>query len=142
MRVLLCFQKNYAFCFCGSLNYLFGGRVICPGRGGSWRQRRELRLIACEQDSLKRHLRLGDGLLVVIAIPSVVAITVTSKLALPALKRPKPHAQQRGQLTGMGSMRNPFVEDFQGPTSIASRRLSSPSIPQKTPIFLRRTASQ
>ena len=72
---------------------------------------------------------MGD--LAVAALTAVNAITVTSELAPPPLQRRQPHAQQQGQLTGPGTIRNALVEDFQSLLAIDRRGQSSPSSPQK-----------
>jgi hypothetical protein len=48
------------------------------------------------------------------ALAAVNGITITSELALPALQRRKPQAQQLGKLTGPGTSGHILVQDLQG----------------------------
>jgi hypothetical protein len=96
-----------------------------------WRQRREFRLIAGQQDPLAFLLTEAVCHVAVAALAPVDAITVTNKLTAPALQRGEPHAEQQGKLTGSGTIGHALIKDVQGLPAIVRRRQSSPSSPQK-----------
>jgi len=59
------------------------------------------------------------------------AITVTSKLTVPALQRGESHAEQQDQFTGPGTIGHAPVEDLQCLPVMVRRRQASPYTPQK-----------
>ena len=94
------------------------------------RQRRELRLVAGEQDPLALLVREAVRHHAVAAFAAIQTDPITRELPPPALQRGQPDAQQSRHLPGSCTSRHSGIEDLQGLAAILSGGQSSPSSPQ------------
>jgi hypothetical protein len=106
--------------------------TVCQDRHDlPWRQRCKFRFVASQQDPLAFLLTEAVSHVPAPALTPIDAITVSRELTAPALQRGEPHAEQKGQLTGSGTIGDALIEDLQGLPAIVRRRQSSPSFPQR-----------
>ena len=82
----------------GTVGEVFSGGVVQPPvrqhrHDLSWRQRREFRLVAGQQDPLAFLLAEAVSHVPAAALATVDAIAITSKLTAPALQRGEPHTE-------------------------------------------------
>jgi len=100
------------------------GRQDLPGR-----QRRELRLVAGEQDPLALLLREAVRHQTVTALTAIDAVPITRVLSPPALQGGEPHSQEPGQLSGPCPGGQGGIEDLQSLAAISRRGQSPASSP-------------
>jgi hypothetical protein len=96
----------------------------------SRRQRRELRLVAGEQDPLALLVAEAVRDKAVAAFTAILAVPITRELTPPALQGAEPHAKQLGEPAGPGTCRHARIEDLQSLPAIRWCGQSPPSSPQ------------
>ena len=81
-------------------------------------QRRELRLVAGEQDPLTLLVTQAVRNEAVAAFTAIGAVPITGELTPPALQGAEPHAKESGHFTGPFSVGHGGIEDLEGLAAI------------------------
>jgi hypothetical protein len=95
-----------------------------------WRQRREFRLVAGEQDPLAFLACEAMGHMALAALAAVHTVHITGELPAPALQRGEANAQQGGHFSGPSTGCHGGIKNLQGLAAILGGGQSSPSSPQ------------
>ncbi len=96
----------------------------------TWRQCREFRLVAGEEDPLPFFFAEAVRLIAVAALTPVHTAALTSELAVPTLQRGEPYPQQTSDCSGSCTGSHRGLKDLQGFATIDGFGQSPASSPQ------------